>query len=149
MKPRERTQHLLGLMQNEGIKNPIELSIRTGKSVVAVQTIARRYGITLESFRGQDLRKIKRQVQKKLRSGGTTAVSPDQAKEDIVKDSRYYLVLALAYKRVDEHINKLSSEFPNDAGLDRLKTDLKQASAMAEAKVLFSASATSVEDLVE
>lgn len=146
MKPREGTQYLLDLINNRGIKNPMELSLRTGKSIVAIQTIARRYGIELESIRGKNLNQIKKEVQKRIRSEGEP-VSPEQAKEDIVKDARYYLVLALAYKRVDEHVNKLVKEFPGDGGLQRLKTDLKQAAAMAEAKVLFSVS--SVEELVE
>jgi len=142
--PREETRELIELM-NQGIRNPVELSLKAGKSVVAVQTIARRYGIELEKFRGKNLKKVRRAVRKKIRE--EKATTPDQAKEDVVKDARYYLVLALAYKRVDEHVNKLEKEFPGDAGLGRLRTDLKQAAAMAEAKVLFSVS--SVEELVE
>lgn len=155
MQPRAATKEIIDLV-NRGVRNPLELSLRTGKSVTAIRTLAIRHRFELERLpTGKGgIKKMEKELRAKLlaeRRGEAPALDAprtvEEAKEAIVKDSRYYLVLALAYKRVDEHVDKLVKEFPNDAGLQRLKTDLKQASAMAEAKVLFSVA--DVGELVE
>lgn len=159
MKPRAATQEVIDLAES-GIKNPIELSLRTGKSVMAVQSIGYRYDLDLDKLPTSRTRikTMEREIREKLRlerAGEEPATapanlgtsSPASSLEDVKKDNRYYLVLAVAYKRVDEHIDKLEKEFPNDKGLDRLRTDLRQASAVAEAKVALATS--DVGDLVE
>ena len=158
-RPSGATQEILDMIQKRGIKCPVELSMRSGKSIKAVKSVAYRYNLEVDllPFGRGGVKNLEKEVRKKLReerNQETPVVeeaapkSVEEAKEAVVKDPAYYMVLAMAYKRVEDHVAKLVKEFPDGkAFADRLKTDLKQAGSIAEAKVLFSI--TDVGDLIE
>lgn len=137
------------------MKNPIELSLRTNKTLKAIQSLAYRYEreIDLLPTTKSGVKAIEREVKARLRKERlgeeAEAYQPmdlEEAKNKIVKDPAYYMVMTLAYKRVVEHADKLLTTYKGDEGLIQLRKDMEHAASITEAKAL--AKSSDLEELV-
>ncbi len=143
------TQEVMDLIER-GLKNPLELALRTQKTVKSIHSIGYRYDIKLDNLptSARSMKLLEKEIKEKLRKerlGLPAEESTDlqQIKENITKDPAYYIVLTISYRRVLEHIDKLVMA---GKGLPQLRKDLEHAASITESKVV--AKTTDLEELV-